>query len=226
LAKTLDKKIPKSNTDPISYIPDRNPNSIYFNPCIQEEVINIINNLKHCALGWDGIPTSLIQENKLPFSMCLTHIINLSLSQGIFPNEMKIAILVPIFKAGVATEPGNYRPISLLTIFSKIFERIVYIRLSDFFKKQKLLYQLQFGFREKHSTQMAILTLMDRIIGALEKGHFTIGIFLDFSKAFDTVNHEILLSKLDRYGVRGIPNQWIRSYLDNRQQFCIINNQH
>ena len=119
--------------DPTSYIPQNNPNSLYFLPCFREEVLTIIANLKHCAIGWDSIPTSLIQDNKACVSTCLTHIINLSLSQGIFPAELKIAILVPIFKSGDSNEPGNYRPISLLTIFSKIFQRIVYSRLSDFF---------------------------------------------------------------------------------------------
>ena len=88
---------------------------------------------------------------------------------------------------------------------------------------QKILYQFQFGFRENHSTEMAIITLLDHFIGALEKGHHIIGIFLDFSKAFDTVNHEILLEKLSKYGIRGIANTWIRSYLDNREQFCFLN---
>jgi retron-type reverse transcriptase len=115
---------------------------------------------------------------------------------------------------------GNYPPISLLTNFSKIFERIFYSRLSDFLKKQKVLFQFQFGFRTNHSTDMALTILLDKIIDALEKGHLMVGIFLDFSKAFDTVNHSILLAKLNRYGIRGISNDWVRIYLDNRSQFC------
>jgi hypothetical protein len=167
IGTVLDKKIPSSNVDPVSFIKETNLNSIYLRPCSHEEIAKIITNLKHCAAGWDSIPSSLIQENTQSITPCLTHIINLSLSQGVFPKELKVAILIPIFKAGAKDEARNYRPVSLLTMFSKIFERIFYNRLSDFFKKQKLLYELQFGFREAHSTQLTIITLMDRIIGAL-----------------------------------------------------------
>ena len=136
------------------------------------------------------MPAIVLKSNKTIFNPLLTHIINLSLKQGVFPSEMKIANIVPIFKIGVTSEVGNYRPISLLTTFSKIYERIFCNRLLSFINKYKIIYELQFGFREKHSTYLAMITLMEQIISALEKGHFTIGIFLDFSKAFDTVNHK------------------------------------
>jgi hypothetical protein len=110
-----------------------------------------------------------------------------------------------------------------LTAFSKKFEKVFYARLIEFLKKNKILYQLQFGFRDNHSSEMAIIKLMERIIGALERGHFMVGIFLDFSKAFDTVNHEILLSKLSKYGIRGTANLWVQSYLKDRQQYCYLN---
>jgi hypothetical protein len=223
IGKVLDSKIPRTATDPTSFIKEVNTHSIDLRPCTQEEVGKVVASLKHCATGWDSIPASLIQDNALSITPSLTHIINLSLSQGIFPKEMKVAILIPIFKSGLKDEAGNYRPISLLTSFSKIFERIMHTRLSNFFKLEKLFYELQFGFREIHSTELSIITLMDRIINALEKGHYTVGIFLDFSKAFDTVNHEILLSKLNKYGIRGVANDWIRSYLSNRQQYAFIN---
>jgi ribonuclease P/MRP protein subunit RPP40 len=112
----------------------------------------------------------------------------------------------------------------LLSAFSKNFERVFYTRLIDYLNKNKLIYELQFGFRQKYSTQMAIICLMDKIINALERGHYTVGIFLDFSKAFDTVNHEILIAKLDKYGIRGNAKKWITSYLNDRQQFCSYNN--
>ena len=108
--------------------------------------------------------------------------------------------------------------------FSKIFERVFYTRLIKFLNKNKLIYKLQFGLRQKYSTQMAIICLMDKIINALERGHYTVGIFLDFSKAFDTVNHSILIAKLYKYGIRGNAKKWITSYLNDRQQFCSYKN--
>ena len=122
IGKTLDSKIPRSNTNPNSYITETNLCSIYLRPCTNDEVGKIITSLNRCAMGWDNIPTSLIQENSQSITRCLTHIINLSLTQGVFPNELKVAILIPIYKAGSKDDTGNYRPISLLTSFSKIFE--------------------------------------------------------------------------------------------------------
>jgi retron-type reverse transcriptase len=103
---------------------------------------------------------------------------------------------------------------------SKVFERIFYNRLLAFIKKQNILYDLQFGFREGHSTHLAVIKLLENIIESLDSGNYAATLFLDFSKAFDTVNHNILLQKLNHYGIRGIGNQWIESYLSNRKQFC------
>jgi hypothetical protein len=131
-----------------------------------------------------------------------------------------VANIIPIFKSGDTEIISNYRPVSLLSTVSKVFEHMFYSRLSNFVNQQKILYQLQFGFREGHSTHMAVIKLLETIISSLDKGEFAATIFLDFSKAFDTVNHSILLEKLNHYGVRGIANQWVSSYLTDRKQFC------
>ena len=116
---------------------------------------------------------------------------------------------------------NNYRPVSVLPVFSKIYEKIVYKRLYDYIVLHNILYDNQFGFREKHSSYMALITLMDHLTEVLERGEAVIGLFLDFSKAFDTVDHEILLIKLRHYGIRGEMLNWFRDYLSNRTQ-CVL----
>ena len=131
---------------------------------------------------------------------------------------------IPLFKSNDASLFTNYRPISLLPIFSKIFERIMYNRLYNYLKKYNILSESQFGFREGHSTYMALLVLLENIVNTLEKGHSAVGLFLDFKKAFDTVDHDLLLQKMNIYGIRGNVLNWFSSYLRNRKQTVIYNN--
>jgi exonuclease III len=220
IGPTLDKKIPTTNTCPLSFIPKNYTINLILDPVTDQEISRIICKLKNCAVGWDNFPSSILKDNKVLLSTILKHIINLSLEQGIFPKELKIANIVPIFKAGDTEIIGNYRPVSLLSTVSKVFERAFYSRLSTFINQHKILYELQFGFREGHATHQAIIKLLENIITSLDKGEFSAAIFLDFSKAFDTVNHEILLQKLSHYGIRDVANSWARSYLTDRTQYC------
>ena len=145
-------------------------------------------------------------------------LINCSLDQAIFPDKLKKAIVTPIYKEEDKKVQSNYRPISVLSTFSKIYECVINTRLLNFFNKYDILYQHQYGFRKNHSTYMPMILLSDLISQNLDNGLFTLTIFLDFKKAFDSINHEILLLKLDYYGIRGNALELVKSYLTNRTQ--------
>ncbi len=146
------------------------------------------------------------------------------MSQGFVPDEMKIARIIPLYKAEDKSFVKNYRPISILPVFSKILEKVFYNRILNYLNKNEILYANQYGFRKGHSTASALLDLYDKISEAIDKREVAVGVFLDLSKAFDTVNHNILFEKLEYYGVRGIALSWIKSYFSNRKQFVQFNN--
>ena len=131
--------------------------------------------------------------------------------------------MISLFKKGKPEIPSNYRPISLLPIFSKIFEKLLYRRLYRFLEIHKVLYSLQFGFQENHSIDHAVVSLTEAVRNTLDNKRLGCGIFIDLQKAFDTVNHRILLSKLEHYGVRGCALEWFRSYLSDRKQYVSVN---
>ena len=161
---------------------------------------------------------------KTCLSKPLEILFNHSFRNGCVPDQLKLANVIPVHKKDSVTLLTNYRPISLLSVFNKILEKLMYKRLIAFINKYNILYEKQFGFREGHSTVHAALLITDHIQKVIEEGQFSCGIFLDFSKALDTVNHGILLKKLSHYGIRGIANQWFSSYLSNRSQSVAIGN--
>ena len=193
-------------------------------PVLEDEVRTIIRNLKDSSAGWDIVSTKVVKETYTSFINPLTHIMNLSLTTGVFPSELKIARVIPIFKSGANSSFTNYRPVSVLPLFSKILERLMYSRLLLFVNEHKLLYAYQFGFRALHAPNLAMVILVDKISKALEEGECVLGLFLDFSKAFDTVNHAILFEKLEFYGITGTALQWFKSYLTGRKQYVEYNN--
>ena len=136
----------------------------------------------------------------------------MSVQKGVFPSKLKEAKVIPVYKSDDETEPGNYRPISLLSVFNQLFEKLMYHRLKSFLDNN-VLFKAQYGFREKHSTQHAILDTVNIIQNNMDLKLFTCGILIDLKKAFDTVDHAILLQKLDHYGIRGIINDWFSSYI-------------
>ncbi|CAL4250842.1 unnamed protein product, partial [Meganyctiphanes norvegica] len=137
---------------------------------------------------------------------------------------LKIAKVIPIYKKGDSTQVNNYRPISILNTINKIFEKILHSRMIKYIKDFNILYKYQFGFREGHSTEHALIEIVDNIRLSLDNNNMTCGIFLDLTKAFDTVNHEILIDKLEHYGIRGKALELFRSYLENCKQYTSLNN--
>ena len=220
----LQRNIPKSNINPLLYIRDTNLNSIYIPPVTKTELLTLILNLKESSCGYDGIHSRVIKQTYSLFFEPLKHVLNLSIIQGFFPEEMKIAKVIPLYKHGDASKFNNYRPISVLPLFSKLLEKLMYNRLLEFINKHNILYKYQFGFRESHSTSIALTILIDNIMNAIDEGNIVVGLFLDFQKAFDTVNHDILLQKLLKYGIRGTAYDWMRSYLSCRSQYVVFNN--
>ena len=154
----------------------------------------------------------------------LTLIINQSLFTGIFPEKLKIAKVIPLHKKEDKSIMDNYRPVSLLTSISKIFEKVAHKQLTEYFTHNKLFYKSQYGFRYEHSTELASIELVDRVISAFEKKETPLAIYMDLSKAFDTLDHKILLHKLNYYGIQGNELSWFESYLSNRKQYVEIDN--
>ena len=163
------------------------------------------------------MPIKLLKLIKYIISKPLEQIFNFCFSKGVVPDNMKIANVIPIHKKDSQLLVSNYRPISLLSVFSKLLEKLMASRLTSFLENNNIFFENQFGFRSNHSTDYAVLSIVEKILqSAIDNSDYSCGIFLDLSKAFDTVNHKILIDKVNYYGVRGIAKEWFLSYLNNR----------
>ena len=225
IAKKLRKNINNVNQDFREYLHNNNENSFFIRATDEHEILRLITELD-CkkAIGPHSIPTEIFKYIKPIIVESLTDIINLSFKTGIYIDNLKISKAIPIYKQkGDNLVCSNYRPISLLSNINKIVEKLMHDRLYDFLSKSKSIYDLQFGFRNNHSTCHALTYLTEYVRNALDEGFYASGIFVDLQKAFDTVDHKILLYKLNHYGVRGIANNWFHSYLSNRKQYVSIN---
>ena len=184
------------------------------NPTTQLEIEQKIDNLApKTSCGHDRISNKLLKDLKSSISYPLTIIFNQSISSGHFPNMMKVAETIPLYKGKEWDEVVNYRPIGLLMTISKLLEKIIYTCVYSFLEEHNILYDSQYGFHSKRSCNQAITELTGRLLQAKEHSLHSAAIFLDLSKAFDTLNHEVLLAKLHRYGIRGVANDWFRHYL-------------
>ena len=141
---------------------------------------------------------------------------------GVFPSVLKTAKVVPVFKKDSKLNYSNYRPVTLLSNVEKILEKLMYKRLYTFLDYNNIIYELQFRFRQQYSTSHALINITENIRKTLDDGNIGCGVFVDLQKAFDTVDHQILLAKLNHYGIRGVSNDLFKSYLSNRNQYVSV----
>ena len=202
------------------YLPRSSSSSIYLHDCTPDEVSKIISELKNGKSS--DIPIHVVKQSSHIISPLLSVLYNECMKDGIFPDDLKIGRISPIYKKDNEELLENYRPVSTLAVFGKIFEKIIYKRLYSFFQSQNTLYENQYGFRRGHSTSHALNFSVNYVESCLKKRQHVLGIFIDLSKAFDTVPHQELLSKLENYGIRGNANKLIASYLSNRFQYVSV----
>ena len=224
IGETMSSKFTHDDYSFRSFMPTEINTSILLKPTNNIEVLKIINEMPNKnSCGIDNISQKLLKYTKNVIAPTITYLINESLKEGIYPDCLKIAKIIPIHKGKDKTDCNNYRPISLLSAFNKVFEKKIHTDLTSFIELNNILYTNQFGFRKFHSTTDALIKTYDFIISERRKQNKIFGIFLDLSKAFDSIDNNILVEKLKIYGIRGPFNNLIKSYLSNRKCLTVIN---
>ena len=225
-SKLNDLPIGDLNIEPIipfySFLTQPNSSNIFFNECTPDEITKIISELQNDKAS--DIPIKIIKRSSKIIAPVLSKLINHSMQSGVFPDKLKIGRITPIFKKDDPELLENYRPVSTLPIFGKIFEKVIYERLCSFLTSHNIINPNQFGFRKGHSTSHALNYSINHIQEKLDSGNHVLGIFIDLSKAFDTIDHKILLFKLAHYGVRGNAYCLLESYITNRNQYTSVLN--
>ena len=206
------------------YLSNENPDTFFLSPTNKKEIKFILSSLNiNKSTGPYSIPSKVLNMLKNDISEQLADLFNLSFTTGTFPTLLKTAKVIPIHKKDSKSNFTNYRPISLLSNLDKIFEKLMHSRLSTFLNIKDIIYPLQFGFDQNYSTLYALIHLTETLKEALDQGKYGCGIFVDLQKAFDTVDHNVLLGKLKHYGIRGVAYGWFESYLKDRKQYVSIN---
>ena len=218
IGPTLERSLPASDLDPTCFIQFDSCNNCFFHPITRQTIQKILSNLEDKGNNVDPMSSSILKRLAPSISPALSHLVNLCFTTGVFPDKLKTAVVTPVFKAGDREDPGNYRPISVMSPLSKIMEKCIYEQLLGYIEHFEIINSSQFGFRAMHSTEHALLTFIDFVVTEKEKGNGVLGIYLDIKKAFDSVNYQILFKKLQKYGIRGLPLQLLKSFLSNRRQ--------
>ena len=208
-----------------TYLTGHFSKSIFFKAIDECELIEICKSIKNSySYDVDYLNVHIMKQIIHSVLKPLLHIFNSSLQTGIVPTKLNIAKIVPVYKKGDSHLFNNYRPISILPCFSKLIEKCIFNRIYPFLSANNILCKSQYGFRKNHGTDHALIEFQDKAVKALNENNFGFGIFMDLSKAFDIVNHKILLYKSHYYGIRGTPLKWLSNYLTNRFQYTSFGN--
>ena len=221
----IDKSIPRTKKSALDYLKKQNPNSLFLAPVTPQEIETIIQSFdKNKSVGPYSIPIFLLKTLSSYISKPLSSIINnQSFETGIFPQNLNLEKSIPFIKKELLIYLQIIDPSPYYLVLQKLFKNMMYERLYKFLDSFEILYTLQFGFRESHSTSHTLLSLTKTIKESIDNGKFGCSIFLDLQKAFDTVNHKIFLQELEHYGITGKVLGWFRSYLSGRSQYVVVN---
>ena len=226
VAPKLKQNVHNSNLNNSNYLdnlPSPPLSSMFLSPTTPKEISDIISKLQNKCTMDMRVSAIKIADTTIRFSGLMSQLVNASFRDGIFPQQLKCARVIPIHKGGSRSTASNYRPISLLPCISKIFEKCMHARILDYMESNNLLYEGQYGFRPGRSCEHALLTAQNHLLNNLSNRKVSMLLLIDFSKAFDVIDSKILLEKLDRYGIRGLPKKWLTSYLTGRSQFVTVN---
>ena len=220
----LAARIPKVREDTyLKFMGPKIDESLFIRPTTPLEIEELCRGLvSNKSAGWDEVSPRVIKEVASEISGPLSGFLNYCIREGFYPGFFKVARVVPVYKGEDPTMFGNYRPVSVLPVLSQVFERVLQNRLVEFLGDKGVLVPGQYGFRAGHSTAMAVLDMVEQIRGAWNRGNSALGVFIDLKKAFDTVDHRLLLAKLEHYGIRGKALELFKSYLNGREQYVVF----